>query len=404
MSQAEGGALDLLLVALDFKPQPGGIAEYTHHVAEGLHERGHELLVLSLPADGDADYDAQAPFPVRRLDLPDTNPDGPSYQWALYKGIRDAIEAHDPDWILHNALDRATHACSWAAKRTGRPVCTFVHGSGVRTRTSSNPLDYDNPASWLIERSRLKSGAVRADRVVTVSSFTKRALEDVGVDPDRITLVPPLISGTDGWSPEEDRVNQLRERFDVDDGFLLLTVSRLVERKGVDKVLEALASRRDELPDLRYVVAGDGPDRERLEQRAEDLDLGDIVSFAGFVDADVKHHLYEAADLFVMPNRELDDGDVEGFGIVFLEANAHGTPVIGGRSGGAVDAIEHEGSGLLVDPEDPEAVGEAIARLAEDPDLLASMADRGRQRLEQKLDFDANLDELEAILQAQAAP
>lgn len=389
-----------LLVAFDFKPQPGGIAEYSHHVAAGLDRRGHEVIVLTLQRDKSESYDEKVPFRVHRADLPDSHPDGPRYQWAVYRTVRDAIETQDPDWLLHNALDKATHACWLAARQTDRPLCTFVHGTGIRSRVSRNPLDYENPLSWLIERSRMKSGTIRADRVVTVSDFTRRNLERAGVDADRITLVPPLIADTSGWTADDAQIEALHERFAVGDRDLILTVARLVERKGVDTVLESLAEHRSELPDLRYVVAGDGPDRDRLEAMTEDLGLRDTVTFAGFVDSDVKHHLYEIAEIFVMPNRELDDGDVEGFGIVFLEANAHGIPVVGGRSGGAVDAIVDGETGILVDPRDPDDVTAAIGRLLGDDDVRSAMGEKGRKRVEEELDFGANLDTLVSDLRA----
>lgn len=391
MPRGASDPLRVVLVGLDFKPRPGGIAEYSHRVATGLAQRGHDVRVLTPPAEGDADYDARAPFAVRRLELPATTPDDPRYQYALYRAIREEIETAEADWLVQNALGKATHAVWAAARRTGRPLCTFVHGSGIRIRRSPRPSDYDNLASWAVERSRLKMGAVWADRVVTVSSFTRRNLEEAGVEPDRITLVPPHIPGADEWEADEARLERLRERYEVDERPLLLTVSRLTERKGIDTVLRALHEHREDLPELRYVVAGDGSDRERLEGLVEELGLEDVVVFAGFVDEQEKHDLYEAASVFVMPNRELADGDVEGFGIVFLEANAHGTPVVGGRSGGALDAVVDGETGFLVDPNDPGEVAEAVGKLLDDPQLRGKLGEGGRRRVEEELDFEANL-------------
>lgn len=392
--------LRVVLVGLDFKPRPGGIAEYSHRVAEGLAERGHEVRVLTPPAEGDAEYDARVPFAVRRLELGAWNPDDPRYQFSLYRAIREEIEDLEADWLIQNALGKATHAAWGAARRTGRPLCTFVHGSGIRIRRSPRPSDYDNLASWAVERSRLKMGAVWAQRVVTVSSFTRRNLEEAGVDPDRITLLPPHIPGAGEWDRDEARIEQLRDRYDVGQRPLLLTVSRLTERKGIDTVLRALHERREDLPDVRYVVAGDGSDRERLDGLVEELGLEEVVVFAGFVDEQEKHDLYEAASIFVMPNRELADGDVEGFGIVFLEANAHGTPVVGGRSGGALDAVVDGETGFLVDPQHPSAVAEALAKLLGDPQLREELGEGGRRRVEEKLDFEANLEGLIEDLRA----
>ena len=159
---------------------------------------------------------------------------------------------------------------------------------------------------------------------------------------------------------------------------VLLTVARLVPRKGVDVTIRALALLAADHPELAYLVVGEGPQRAELEALARECCVADRVVFTGRVpDVAPFHH---AADIFVMPNRQMDDGEREGYGIVFADAGLAGKPVIAGRSGGATDAVVDGETGLLVDPTDPGAVATAIRRLLADPALAARMGEAGRER------------------------
>ena len=143
------------------------------------------------------------------------------------------------------------------------------------------------------------------------------------------------------------------------------------------------------MPDVHYVIGGDGPDREKLEHLAAEQAVSDHVEFAGFVPEGRLAGMYAAADVFAMVSRELPTrGDVEGFGIVFLEANAAGTAVLAGRSGGVEDAVVDGYSGLLVDPEDPDQIAAALIRLLLDEDLRQRLETQGRERVQRDFNRD----------------
>src|SRR5262249_32016510 len=150
------------------------------------------------------------------------------------------------------------------------------------------------------------------------------------------------------------------------------TVGRLQRRKGHDLTIETLAALKPALPHLRYVIVGEGEERARLEALVAHHGLSDRVTFAGAVAAEELPSYYAAADIFVHPNR-VDAGDVEGFGIVFLEAAATGLPTIGGNSGGVPEAIEGDVTGLLVDGTDVNELAIAVRRLAESATLRREM-------------------------------
>lgn len=232
-------------------------------------------------------------------------------------------------------------------------IVIYTHGEEV-VQTGYNRL------------ARLRGLALRSsDRVLAVSSFTRdRLIGDFGVAADRIRLVTPgvdLDRFTPGTSSEP----------------FLLGVGRLIERKGFDRLIEGFARVAADFPGYRLKIAGKGPEEAGLKAQAEYLGMADRTDFLGSVDDAELVRLYRGCTALAMPNRTLPDGDTEGFGLIFLEANACGKPVIGGRAGGAVDAIVDGETGLLVDGDDPEAVAAAIRKLLGDGALRERLAAGG---------------------------
>jgi phosphatidyl-myo-inositol dimannoside synthase len=208
------------------------------------------------------------------------------------------------------------------------------------------------------------------------------------VDPDR------FAPGSNG--------DEVRERFGLSGRTVVLCVSRLVRRKGQDVLIAGFELVRDLVPDAALLVIGDGPDRSRLEALAREAPAGSVV-FAGRVaDEGLPAH-YAACDLFAMPCRSRWGGlEVEGFGIVYLEAAAAGKAVVAGRSGGSEEAVEDEQTGLLVEGNEPKAVSLAVARLLRDPTTLARMGAAGRARVESSFTWHGRAGQLSALLRGAA--
>jgi phosphatidylinositol alpha-1,6-mannosyltransferase len=204
-----------------------------------------------------------------------------------------------------------------------------------------------------------------------------------------------------GTDPERFRpldALPLRERLELGKRPVLLTIARLVPRKGIDSVLEALAAVRRAVPDLVYVVAGDGPDRERLVELARRLGVDESVRFVGAVEDAELPLWYSLGDVFVMPSRS-DPPDVEGFGIVYLEAAACERPVVAARAGGVPDAVADGVSGLLVEPGDRDGLARALAELLSDPARRANLGRRARERVLAELTWDRIADATFAALE-----
>lgn len=248
---------------------------------------------------------------------------------------------------------------------TNKKVIYYVHGEELTTKTNSRFLG-KNARRYL----------ATAHGVVCVSSFTREVLiNEYGLSPNKIKLITNGID-LDKFIAANDHISE-RGRRDDDQSILIFSAGRLIDRKGFDYAIEAMATVVKSHPNTRLVIAGDGPNLKRYQQRVAELGLSSHVSLEGRVPHERLKQLYSECDLFLMPNRELANGDTEGFGLVFLEANAFHKPVIGGRAGGAVDAIIHEQTGLLVDSESISAIADAIIKLVKDKKLRVKLGDNG---------------------------
>jgi phosphatidylinositol alpha-1,6-mannosyltransferase len=229
-----------------------------------------------------------------------------------------------------------------------------------------------------------------SDFVVAVSAFTRSRVAALpGVRPERVLVFP---NGVDSarYRPGLD-VSELRGRLGLRDEKVVLTLARVVERKGHDTVIRSLPEVLGVIPDVRYVIAGaaDAATMRRLRTLVSELQLGDRVLFTGFVAPHETALFYNLCDVYAMPSRELrSKGDTEGFGITFLEANACGKPVVAGRSGGVMDAVEEGETGLLVDPNDPDAVAGALIRFLAHPGFARKIGEQGRRRVLEAYTWD----------------
>lgn len=264
------------------------------------------------------------------------------------------------------------------------PVAVVVHGLDLLYRLA--------PYRWLVRRA-----LERADRVVAISEATRRETIACGVPPDRVVVVNPGLSLESGDEPSrEEAATRLRDRLGIPrGGFVLLTVGRLVPRKGVAWFVEHV------LPTLPahhvYVVVGDGPDRPAVEDAAVRSGTRRRVLLLGSVDEELRRTALRGSDLFVMPNVPVP-GDMEGFGLVAVEAAAAGTPVVASRLEGITDAVGDAGADLLCPPLDVEAFRGRILELAEDPEALRGGGCAAQREALERFSADRFAQELLAAL------
>jgi phosphatidylinositol alpha-1,6-mannosyltransferase len=233
-----------------------------------------------------------------------------------------------------------------------------------------------------------------SDLVIAASSFARTNLLRIGIPEDKIHKVTPGVDCR-RFSPGE-RSAGLSRRFSLQGKQVLLTVARMVPRKGHARVIAAIAELAKRNPNLSYIIVGRGPEESALRHFAKDRGVDHMVHFAGVVSDDQLPEYYRQCDVMVMPNSE-DDGDVEGFGMVFLEANAVGKPVIGGLSGGASEAVLHGETGYLVQPDDTRELATTLERLLTDHELRRRLGEYGMQRARRHFEWDTRARRIEHL-------
>ena len=213
-----------------------------------------------------------------------------------------------------------------------------------------------------------------ADLVLACSRFSRRLAIERGAREGQTRVLHPAVD-TEAFSPQPDR-STARNRLGLDGKKVLLTVAHLIPRKGHALVIQALPAIHAQYPDAIYLIVGRGAHESHLRSLAQEMGVVDSVRFCGYVSNNELPDYYRAADVHVMPS--LDDGDVEGFGISFIEAAACGTPSIGSRSGGIPDAISDGLTGYLVEPNDVAGLADRIVCLLRDERLCRTMGDSAR--------------------------
>jgi phosphatidylinositol alpha-1,6-mannosyltransferase len=210
--------------------------------------------------------------------------------------------------------------------------------------------------------------------------------------PNRITMITPGVD-TRIFYPGP-RPEWIGNRFQVGNDSLIVTVGRLVKKKGHETVLRSLPAVLKRFPQVKYLIAGDGPERERLENLANGLGLTACVRFAGNVPNYNVGDFYRAADIFCLLNQEDATGDIESFGMVFIEAGATGKPVVGGRSGGTAQSIIDGRTGMLCEPGNSSQLSDLLILLLSRCDLRKRMGDSGLMRARDDFNWQSRVEQL----------
>jgi phosphatidylinositol alpha-1,6-mannosyltransferase len=350
----------ILILTGSYAPETGGIAAYVHGFARGLLTHGIRVSIVA--ATSGASEFSSPELPVLEFDLP-----ARGYirrVRACRNAVSRALAAEKPDRVV---------ASSWSPYAVGLPrshhIDILCHG-----------LDLLEPIRSLRYRLILRRTLASAATVIANSRFTADLALRTGASPGRTLVVRPGIDAL-RFQPGPRNLEIVAKLGSAPESPILLSVGRLVQRKGFDRVIEALPEILREFGPVSYWIIGAGPDLARLEKLANDLGVAGHVRFLGYVPDEELPRYYHTAHIFLMPSRHLmDERDAEGFGIVYLEAACCGLPVIGGRSGGVEDAVIDGRTGLLVDPESSQALTLAVLKLLRDSALREALGRAGRER------------------------
>jgi phosphatidylinositol alpha-1,6-mannosyltransferase len=341
--------LRALVLTPDYPPQLGGIQVLVHRVVR--YAPSMTTRVVTLDADGAPEFDSQHAIDVCRV-----RPRPRNRQASILRlNARALAEARSfrPDVVLSAHIITSPGAA--AVRRVlGIPMVQYFHAKEVGAKPSL-----------------ARFAATQADASIVVSRYTRQLAAGCGARPERLHRISPGVD-----LPEH------RSEGSAEGPPTILTIARLEDRyKGHDVVMRALPLIRAHIPDVRWVIIGDGPLRSGLERLARAQGVADAVNFAGPVSDEERDDWLSRAHVFTMPSRLPAGGFAgEGFGIVYLEANARGVPVVAGNVGGALDAVEHEHTGLLVDPTDHLAIADAIGGLLMDRSRGAELGRNGAER------------------------
>jgi len=369
-----------LIVTNDFPPRQGGIQSFVHQLA--IRQPAGSVVVYASDHEGSAAFDAEQPFPVVRhrtgLLLPTPSVRGRAVNLLREHGCASVwFGASAPLGLLAPAL-RAAGA---------RRIVATTHGHEV---------------GWGMlpgARQALRRIGTACDVVTYLGEYTRRRL--AGAFGARATL-RQLAPGVDveTFRPDVDGA-VVRARYGLLGRPVIVCVSRLVPRKGQDRLIEALPLVRRELPEAALLLVGRGPDHDRLLELAREHDVAEHVVLTGGVPYEELPAHYAAGDVFAMPCRTRRLGmDVEGLGIVYLEASAVGLPVLAGNSGGAPDAVRHGETGYVVDGRSASGVAARLVELLQDDALRARLGAAGRAWVESDWTWTVAADRLGELLQA----
>lgn len=378
---------DVLLAVDAYLPWSGGSRIYYDNLYRRLdNQHGLAIRVETSHCAGDAEFDhnrSSPRFEIHRhgARLPDWKVKrAPALATRMLRIARAGVQA-TPAAIHCGDLFPQDLAGLLLRKAAGMPFLVFVHGDEI-SQTEGRRL-----------QPRVRNAIYRsADAIVAANSYAYERVVSICSDSKRVTMITPGVDFT-AFRPGE-RPDWIARKYELGKSPVVVTVGRLVKKKGHETVLRSIPAVLKSVPDFKYLVVGGGPEEARLRNLVKEFGIDRCVRFTG----DVPHHLlpdfYRAGDVFCMVNQRDASGDIESFGMVFIEAGASGKPVIGGRSGGTVQSIIEGQTGFLCEPGDSVQFGQMLLLLLRSADLRCRMGGAGLSRARREFDWDVRARQL----------
>ncbi|MDL9937374.1 glycosyltransferase family 4 protein [Gordonia sp. ABSL1-1] len=351
-----------LLITNDYPPRAGGIQSYLQNLVDLLPP---EQIVVYAPrwrGDSHVEFDAKVPYRVYRhpttLMLPTP---------LVARRAAKIIEREQIDTVWFGAAAPLAVLAPAVRRAGAQRVVASTHGHEV---------------GWSMlpgARQVLRFIGANTDVITFVSRYTRGRFAAAFGAQASLEYLPPGVD-INRFAPNPAAREQMRATLGIGDRPTILCLSRLVPRKGQDALIRALPLIRREIPDVVLVIVGGGPYAERLHRLAADEGVADDVLFTGGVAGEDLPSYHNIADVFAMPSRTRGGGlDVEGLGIVYLEASASGVPVVAGTSGGAPETVRESITGTVVDGTDVDAVALAVLSILSNREAAADMGRQGRE-------------------------
>ncbi len=376
-----------LLLSEIFPPVKGGSGRWFWEVYTRLSPQ--DVVVAAGQAPQAAELDQHSPLKTYRLPLSSVSwglksVTGLKYYWSMYWQLRKLIKQHKLE-AIHCGRCLPEGFLAWLLSKTlGIPYLCFIHGEDIETASTSREL------SWIVHKALAGANVLIANSQNTADLLAGHWQ----VPKDKIRVIHPGVDSKQ-FTPAAPNSEQ-RAALGWQDKKVILTVGRLQERKGHDMMIKALPALAEQLPDVHYAIIGHGDRRPYLEQLTQQLGLADRVQFLDEIDDVTMIHCYQQCDLFILPNRTVGK-DIEGFGMVLVEAQSCAKPVVAGDSGGTSETMIIGTTGLIVDCTQPEKIAAALLPLLQDDQRSTQMGLAGREFVVEHLDWQALSEQAGAV-------
>jgi len=350
---------NILVLTTFYPPASGGIQTYSYEIVKNLVKLGCEVTTFALTSDGIKSIFSSPSFKI--------------YKNNKKNSLKKIFSKFDVIFVT-----------SWFPIAIFGLFLSKLFSSKLFIVAHGNEILY--PKKYPLLSYLMKICFRNAYQIIAVSSYTKSLLENIGVEEKKIAVIP---NGTnpDQFCPDV-KFDDIKKRYNLENKKIIFSLSRLVERKNFGIVIESMIEILREVSNVVYIIAGEGPMKDKWIKLAIENGVKDQVIFAGYISDKELPKYYTMCDVFVLPSKEIIKKDeVEGFGITLLEANACGKPVVGGRSGGIEDAIVDGKTGILVNPKDKNEVKTAILKILKNPSFAKTLGRNGRKRIEKELSW-----------------
>ncbi|WP_339722069.1 glycosyltransferase family 4 protein [uncultured Paraglaciecola sp.] len=371
----------VLVLTENFPPISGGSGRWFWELYSRLPKE--QYLILADDVKGAAEFDNTHQLNILRMPLKSAewglkSFKGIKFYWRLIWKIREIIKQQH---ITHIHCGRVIHegVTAWLLKLlTGTPYLCYVHGEDVETAATSGEHNL-----------MVKQVCKHAERLICNSQNSGNIVKRLKyAKDDKIEVLHPGVDASLFVPKAEDK--DFKQQMGWQDRKVIITVGRLQERKGQDKMIRATVMLKDQFPEVLYAIIGRGDRLESLKALAAELGVLDHVQFLTEVTDPQMIQCYQQSDVFILPNRTIGN-DIEGFGMVLVEAQACGKPVIAGDSGGTKETMLINESGFVIDCTDAELISSTVAKLLADPAKTVQMGKVGRQHVESELDWQAHV-------------
>lgn len=373
--------MKILIYTHEFPPFLGGLATTSYKLAKGIAESELDLVILA-PAYSSKDKAIDSELPCSVIRIPGLGNKVlkkiPLLETILgWIYLLKTLTSENPDSVLF--ITEEAEVVGGLLPSFNFNAIVRIAGSGITT------CFYGNNFFKRLLRFPMKRLYDNARMIIAVSNNTKELVQSVGVPEEKIEVV---YNGVEDYmlsqEPDKKDIDELRNRYGVEaDEKVLVTIARVLPRKGQDTVIKALPEVLKKFPKLKYLVVGDGRYKESFSKLAKDLGVSENVIFTGGVAHNETINYFDLSDIFIMPNRYWNN-KIEGLPNALIEASARSKPLIAGDHGGSKEAVNNRETGLLVNPESVEDVAKAIITILKDENLASNMGKLGRGNIVNK--------------------